>query len=264
MIQRDCQLQYLVTALECVSSGGSRLVIHGPNLRSGAGQRLGTEELACRPGSVPGGLAAGRGATIHLGPPLPAASCGLPAHSGGSPSNVRAPVALTSLPGPPLLDLAPGGVYRADQVTPAAGGLLHHRFTLTSRRPRSTRAVCSLWHCPAGHPGWVLPTALPCGARTFLGPLGHPRRTRSPGQLLRTVSVAGWWFRGSSLALARASTPSMRTPGRSLPVGGTDPASCGGADSAEGHQLRFSEVSSMTNDVCSEESSTPEKLTVTV
>ncbi len=31
----------------------------------------------------------------------------------------------------PLLDLAPGGVYLAGRVTPAAGGLLHHRFTLT-------------------------------------------------------------------------------------------------------------------------------------
>jgi len=30
----------------------------------------------------------------------------------------------------PLSDLAPGEVYRADRVTPAAGGLLHHRFTL--------------------------------------------------------------------------------------------------------------------------------------
>jgi hypothetical protein len=29
------------------------------------------------------------------------------------------------------LDLAPGGVYRAAQVTLGAGGLLHHRFTLT-------------------------------------------------------------------------------------------------------------------------------------
>src|SRR3954451_2031006 len=36
------------------------------------------------------------------------------------------------------------------------------------RSPR-TAAVCSLWHCPADHSGWVLPTALPCGARTFLG-----------------------------------------------------------------------------------------------
>ena len=49
----------------------------------------------------PSDLAAGRGATIHLRPPLPAASCGLPTYSGGPPSDVRAPVALTSLPGLP-------------------------------------------------------------------------------------------------------------------------------------------------------------------
>ena len=30
-----------------------------------------------------------------------------------------------------LFDLAPGGVCRADPVTRVAGGLLHHRFTLT-------------------------------------------------------------------------------------------------------------------------------------
>ena len=35
------------------------------------------------------------------------------------------------------LDLAPGGVYLAAQVTLSAGGLLHHRFTLTPFRGRS-------------------------------------------------------------------------------------------------------------------------------
>src|ERR1039457_1506235 len=68
------------------------------------------------------------------------------------------------------LGLAPGGVYQAARVTPGAGGLLHHRFTLTSwpgRRP-GQEAVCFLWHCPAGRPGSALPTTLPCGARTFL------------------------------------------------------------------------------------------------
>ena len=69
-----------------------------------------------------------------------------------------------------LSDLAPGGVYRAAPVARSAGGLLHHRFTLT-RPPHGDRAVCSLWHCPAGRPGWALPTTLPCGVRTFLG--GH-------------------------------------------------------------------------------------------
>ena len=66
----------------------------------------------------------------------------------------------------PLCDLAPGEVYRAGRVTPVAGGLLPHRFTLAAGTPA---AVCSLWHCLAGHPGWVLPTALLFGARTFLG-----------------------------------------------------------------------------------------------
>ena len=41
------------------------------------------------------------------------------------------------------LGLASSGVYRASEVTLTAGGLLHHRFTLTA-----CAAVCSLWHCP--------------------------------------------------------------------------------------------------------------------
>ena len=53
------------------------------------------------------------------------------------------------------------------------GGLLHHPFTLTGTSP----AVCFLWHCLADCSGWVLPTALPCGARTFLG-VAPPRRDR--------------------------------------------------------------------------------------
>ena len=86
-----------------------------------------------------------------------------------------------------LSDLAPGGVCRAAQVTLGAGGLLHHRFTLAAGCPT---AVCSLWHCPAGHPGWALPTTLPCGARTFLGEqltvTNHrSHSTRPPGRLVR-------------------------------------------------------------------------------
>ena len=44
---------------------------------------------------------------------------------------------------------------------------MHHRFTLT-RAAEAVRAVCSLWHCPAGHPGWALPTTVLFGVRTFL------------------------------------------------------------------------------------------------
>src|SRR5690606_27635913 len=46
----------------------------------------GRDELACRPGSV----LALRGATIHLGLPLPTASCDPPVSSGGPPSNAHA------------------------------------------------------------------------------------------------------------------------------------------------------------------------------
>ena len=67
-----------------------------------------------------------------------------------------------------LSGLAPGGVYLAAPVTRCAGGLLHHRFTLTPSG-RTSGAVYSLWHLPAGYPEWALPTTLPCGARTFLG-----------------------------------------------------------------------------------------------
>jgi hypothetical protein len=75
-------------------------------------------------------------AVIHLGLPLPAASCGPPASIGRaaldrSRRETRSP-----------LDLAPGGVYRAAAVTCGAGGLLHRRFTLTPALPRRRSVFC--------------------------------------------------------------------------------------------------------------------------
>ena len=67
-------------------------------------------------------------AIIHLRPLLPAAWCDLPGGSGEQPSGASADARTRPL------DLAPGGVYRATPVTWGAGGLLHHRFTLTSDR----------------------------------------------------------------------------------------------------------------------------------
>jgi hypothetical protein len=60
---------------------------------------------------------------------------------------------------------------------------------LPPARPKAVEpaAVCFLWHCPAGHPGSVLPTTLPDGARTFLGDPGEPEPTRPPGQLARRL-----------------------------------------------------------------------------
>ena len=87
------------------------------------------------------------------------------------------PRTLPRMPGGILLDLAPGGVCLAIPVTRDAGGLLHRRFTLTPCRVR-LGAVCFLWHFPAGHPGWVLPTTLLGGVRTFLGEHGNRRTHR--------------------------------------------------------------------------------------
>src|SRR5690606_1288442 len=143
---------------------------------SGRGERK--KRRTSRPVSrvlCPSSLAGRRVTAIHLGPPLPAASSGLPAGSDGPPSSACA----GSLAGP-LLDLAPGGVYLAAHVTVGAGELLPHLFTLTTGGPV---AVCFLWHFPAGHPGSVLPTTLPCGARTFLD--GDRSPTRPSGRLVR-------------------------------------------------------------------------------
>jgi len=49
-------------------------------------------------------------------------------------------------------------------------------------------AVCSLWHCPAGHPGLLLATTLPCGVRTFLDEPSWGS-TRPPGRLFRVTRV---------------------------------------------------------------------------
>src|SRR4051812_13247807 len=148
--------------------------------RMTAGQKRATDESACTPGSVHGCLAASRWAVIHLGLPLPAGSSGLPAGSGGQPSNACA--GRRTVP----FDLAPGGVYRATPVTRCAVV----SYTAVSPLPVRALAVCSLWHCPAGHPGSLLTTTLPCGARTFLGD-GSPRRRDRPADSSVVPAVYG-------------------------------------------------------------------------
>ena len=120
-----------------------------PLLRGG-----GNGEVACKRDSVSDRLP-GRPVTIHL--------CGLPEG--------------VQLPGrtgrsSPLLGLAPGGVYRADDVTVVAGALLPHRFTLTcdqlavKRTDPSAVSLCCT--CPSGRPNLALASTLPCGVPTFL------------------------------------------------------------------------------------------------
>jgi hypothetical protein len=125
-------------------------------------------EPACRPGSVrPLARGGGHPSGTAVADSLVRSTR---EHRAGRPRSLAQGAA-----GSPL-DLAPGGVYRAAAVTCGAGGLLHHRFTLT---PAGAGAVCFLWHYPAGHPGSALPTTLPCGARTFLTGLA-PGATARP------------------------------------------------------------------------------------
>jgi len=134
--------------------------------------------------------------TIHLGPPLPTASSGLPG-SLERAALLRSPIwpctgwglpscrchhrhwwALTSPfhPYPPPLKLrwaSPPSV-----LIPIRGEALP--------KPWRRQAVCSLWHFPWGHPRSALPTILPCGARTFLSPR-QKRGKRSPGPLCMDI-----------------------------------------------------------------------------
>ena len=99
---------------------------------------------------------------IHLRPPSPAAFsqwlCDLPGSSGGQPSVASADAVAS------FLVLLQVGFTEP----PRSPGTLVVSYTAVSPLPASRRAVCFLWHCPAGHPGWVLPTTSPCGVRTFL------------------------------------------------------------------------------------------------
>ena len=58
-----------------------------------------------------------------------------------------------------LSDLAPGGVYLAGRVTSVAGGLLHHRFTLTARRAGRRSVFCGT--VPRVTPGGRYPPPCP-------------------------------------------------------------------------------------------------------
>ncbi|AGL15314.1 hypothetical protein L083_1804 [Actinoplanes sp. N902-109] len=97
-----------------------------------------TDESACTPDFVRGDCGR-RWAVIHLGVPLPACSCGLPAGSGEQPSDACAGSGLAARA---LLGLAPGGVYLATPVARGAGGLLPHRFTLTGPKTGRRFVLC--------------------------------------------------------------------------------------------------------------------------
>ena len=114
---------------------------------------------------------------------MPTASCGLPASIGRAAlkRSRRKRTPAVPLPSWPCsgwgLPSRPGYPGRWWSLTPP-----FHPYLPGPARGRTGAAVCFLWHCPAGHPGSVLPTTLPCGARTFL--TAH-RAARPPGRLAR-------------------------------------------------------------------------------
>ena len=79
-------------------------------------------------------------------------SAGRQAGTGGVAIHLSGPPGDIGRAARPTFGLAPGGVYLADRVTPTAGALLPHLFTLTCARRAVPSAVCSLWHFPAGRP----------------------------------------------------------------------------------------------------------------
>jgi hypothetical protein len=141
-----------------------------PSGRETAGQRPGRRssadsdgEPACRRGSV---RLRGGGVAIHLR--------GLPGDVGRATH--------------PLCGLAPGGVCRAARVTPGAGALLPHRFTLACAPGGAIGGLLSVAlsldlsrsPCPAGvtrHPRFVEPGL----SSAFM------RRTRLPGPPARAI-----------------------------------------------------------------------------
>ena len=159
--------------------GPSPLVSSGA---SPAGQMriCGTDELACKPDPVPGCLAA-----VPFGghPSRPAVAGGLqrPTRRLGRAALERLRRHRERCP----LGLAPGGVYRATPVTRGAGGLLHHRFTLTPLARGGLFSVALSRGSPrvavGNHPALRSPDF-----PRQRGACPHePTLTRPPGQLVR-------------------------------------------------------------------------------
>lgn len=129
---------------------------------------------------------------ISLGPTLPSASSGLPEDSASSLS---------------VLCLTLLRARFTEQIR--SPGSLVVSYTTVSPLPTSPPAVCSLWHCLADCSGWVLPTALLCGARTFLGtPGGVTRPSHRP---VRSDECTG-------PPAPPGSDSELRPPDRSRPV----------------------------------------------
>ena len=154
------------------------------------------DELACKPDSVPP-------ATVGAGdhPSRTAVAGGL---QRSTRELGRAALERS------LSDLAPGGVYRAARVTPGAGGLLHHRFTLTGRRSARRSVFCGT--VPRVTPGGRYPP--PCPVESGLsspgpeGPAAAARPARPLSAILRSQSEIQNWLLGRRTCAGYSGAPS--------------------------------------------------------
>jgi hypothetical protein len=88
------------------------------------------------------------------------------------------------------------------------GALLPHPFTLTSRR--TGLAVCSLWHCPWGHPRRALPATVVPRSPDFPRVLAHPRPPDPlAGDDLKQAEQTAYPLRGLSRALRLRTSPAL-------------------------------------------------------
>jgi len=120
---------------------------------------------------------------IHLATPSRTRSSGLPGSPPSRPGGNRwwDPLA-------PLFGLAPHGVCRAPTLTDRAVGSYPTFSPLPEVRLSAPRAVSFLWHFPSRCRGWVLPSVLPPGVRTFLA--ACPGATGASTCLLRCLVVS--------------------------------------------------------------------------
>lgn len=96
--------------------------------------------------------------TIYLGYLLPDTSSGLTRGLTDGPSDI-----------PPIWPCSGWGLPGQDVTT-----LPVSSYLAVAPLPLRERRSSFLWHFPESHLYWVLPSILPCGARTFLRQAGGP------------------------------------------------------------------------------------------
>ena len=174
----------------CPSPSRSPSTFRAP---TGPGARWG-DEPACKPDSVPGPEPGWRSSICddRCRPP------------GAIYPEARAssPRTLPRVPGGTLLDLAPGGVCLATPVTRGAGGLLHHRFTLTPTPLREPGRSVLCGTVPRVAPGGCYPP--PCSVESGLSSMPRGTATARPTRPRDSVPVIS--HRGAAV-VGRARAP---------------------------------------------------------